>query len=257
VPPPSKVDPHLASLSAQVEHRPTVEQLERLIRALNEKTVDATTLTPGARRAVVAFLADRREPSTTTKEGRTKPGRILTREFLARLLKVSVQTITNDLTKIRRSAGARLMKTWGPEAAVGFLEKLALDCVREAKELGDPAMAWMIGSSFVKQLKELGAFGTQGQQEGFRVTFEGVGGQLAQLTRKLEDAFTPALTGERVVDADARVLPLPEKLEGVSPPRETNEGEGVSLPSGGTTGDEDLPAIAASGEPLEGLDVDE
>lgn len=242
---------------ARVEPKPTLEALERLIRELNAKTVDAKTLTVSTRRAVVAFLAEGKTPETVDKTtGKKSPPKLVTKEMLARLLKVSPHTITADLTVIRRTAGARIVKRWGIETAIGFLERTADDCYREARELGDPALAWMIRSNFVKQLKELGAFGGGKEQDGFRVTFETVGPQLAGLTRKLEDAFRPELTGERVVEGR---LALPTKLEGEEPAPEAGdnarrETEGVSLPDGGDTDPNSglvRETIEASGEPPE------
>lgn len=239
---------------------PNLESLERLIRDLHSKTLDAATLDTKARRAVVAFLAEGRTPAGKDKAGNKTGGKLVTREQLARLLKVSTKTITADLTVIRKAAGARIVKKWGIEGAIGFLERTAEDCYREARELGDPALAWMIRSNFVKQLKELGAFGAKGENEGFKVTFETVGPQLAALTRKLEDAFRPELTGERVT-VEGRSLPLPDMLEAeVSGSRETpvsQSGEtlDVSLPDGGDTGE--LPRLDVSGEPPEDDETNE
>jgi len=199
-----------------VEPRPTPAALQRLVREIQSGIVDPRTLRPEARRAVVAFLA----------EGKTKEGKLLTRTALATLLRTTTGRIAKDLAAIRRTAGARLVKTWGVEGAIGFLEQTAEECYAEARAAGDYGMAWAIRSSFVKQLKELGALGGNREQEGFKVTFESVGGGLARLTQQLEQAFRPELTGERVVDA--RALPLPETLAGAPPP--PPEGESFEVP---------------------------
>jgi hypothetical protein len=230
--------PRPASRELRVDANASPDALDALIRDLQANRIDAKTLDVRARRAVVAFLAERR---STTKDG--KPGKVVTHEALARLLKVSTKRISSDLTAVRKAIGARLMQTWGAEGAVGFLERLAMEAIRDARELGDPAMAWMIGSSFVKQLKELGAFGGRGDQEGFKVTFETVGPNLAALTRKLEDAFRPELTGERIVEG--RALPLPSKLEGVEPPD-----------GGDTDPNSGLATIEASGDPDETIEAE-
>lgn len=237
-----------------LQTKPTLEALDALIRGLQDKTIDATTLDGSTRRAVVAFLAEGRTPESRDKDGKKQGGKLVTRDILARLLKVTPATISNDVTKIRRAAGARIVKRWGVEAAIGLLEKTAEDCYREARELGDPALAWMIRSNFVKQLKELGAFGAKGEQEGFRVTFETVGPQLAGLTRKLEEAFRPELSGERVVEGQGRTLPLPSMLEGddvttgedvVTTPEAAPEAVDIE---GSET--EELPPLDVSGDPL-------
>jgi hypothetical protein len=175
--------------------------------------------------------------------------------MLAKLLGVSTKTIDADLAKIRREVGTRITKSWGPEGAAGYLLGLAEECVREAKEAEDWGLAWAIGSQLVSKLKDLGALGKQGEQEGFKVTFETVGQGMARMTEALERAFDPAMSGERVVEG--RALPLRRELrveESVAPANGSETAEGETNPVEGDALETKLPEL--EGEDLD-LGVDE
>ena len=171
----------------------------RLIKDLNNGTVDPTPLSAKQRKAVLILTANGKRTSAE----------------LGILLGCPASSVRRLMSEIRREVG-REVRTWSTEEVLGSMAMTAEKCSAMAMDQEDPQLAWAIERDKVKILQSLGVVTPDNPSDGVRVTIEALGNSYARATAILGKALDPRLTGrveqepEDVMVLATRTIDVPE-----------------------------------------------